>query len=39
MPGIGVITNPRSRVNKKDPSKMRQLGYLLGSRGSAEATR
>jgi diacylglycerol kinase (ATP) len=39
MPGIGVITNPRSRVNKKDPSKMQKLGYLLGSRGSAEATR
>ena len=39
MPGIGVITNPRSKVNKRDPSQMRQLGYLLGSRGSAEATR
>jgi diacylglycerol kinase (ATP) len=39
VPGIGVITNPRSRVNKRDPSRMRQLGYLLGSRGSAEATR
>ena len=39
VPGIGVITNPRSRSNKRDPQKMRQLGYLLGSRGSAEATR
>ena len=39
MPGIGVITNPRSRINQRDPQKMRQLGYLLGSRGSAEATR
>jgi diacylglycerol kinase family enzyme len=39
VPGIGVITNPRSRVNKKDPAKMRQLGYLLGSRGSPYATR
>jgi diacylglycerol kinase family enzyme len=39
VPGIGVITNPRSRVNKRDPSRMRQLGYLLGSRGSAEATK
>jgi diacylglycerol kinase (ATP) len=37
--GIGVITNPRSRVNKKDPSRMRQLGYLLGSQGSPYATR
>jgi diacylglycerol kinase (ATP) len=39
VPGIGVITNPRSRVNKRDPARMRQLGYLLGSRGAAEATR
>lgn len=39
VPGIGVITNPRSRVNKRDPQRMRQLGYLLGSRGSAEATK
>jgi diacylglycerol kinase family enzyme len=39
VPGIGVITNPRSRVNQRDPGKMRELGYLLGSRGSAEATR
>ncbi len=39
MAGIGVITNPRSRSNKRHPGKMRQLGYLLGSRGAAEATR
>ncbi len=39
MPGIGVITNPKSRANKKNPTRMRELGQLLGSRGSAEATR
>ena len=39
VPGIGVITNPRSRANKRDPSSMRRLGYLIGDRGSAEATR
>lgn len=39
MPGIGVITNPRSRENKRDPQKMRQLGYLLGSRGAPYATK
>jgi diacylglycerol kinase (ATP) len=39
VPGIGVITNPRSRVNKRDPQRMRQLAYLLGSRGAAEATK
>jgi diacylglycerol kinase family enzyme len=39
VPGIGVITNPRSRANKRDPGKMRRLGYLLGSAGAAEATK
>jgi diacylglycerol kinase (ATP) len=39
VPGIGVITNPRSRVNKRDPGKMRQLGYLLGSHGAPYATK
>ena len=39
MPGIGVITNPRSRLNRRDPSGMRKLGYLIGDRGSAAATR
>jgi diacylglycerol kinase (ATP) len=39
MAGIGVITNPRSRVNKRDPSEMRKLAYLIGSQGTAEATR
>jgi len=39
VPGIGVITNPRSRANLRDPSKARKLGYLIGSHGSAQATR
>lgn len=39
MPGIGVITNPRSRLNKRNPAAMRKLGYLIGDRGSAAATR
>ena len=34
MAGIGLITNPRSRVNKRDPGQARRLGYLLGSRGA-----
>src|SRR5579871_3462488 len=38
MPGIGLITNPRSRANVRDPSKTRKLGYLIGSHGTAEAT-
>ena len=39
MPGIGLITNPRSRANLRDPSKPRKLGYLIGSHGTAEATK
>jgi diacylglycerol kinase family enzyme len=39
VPGIGVITNPRSKANLRDPKKMRQLGYLLGSAGSPYATK
>jgi diacylglycerol kinase family enzyme len=39
MSGIGVITNPRSKANKRDPGKMVRLAYLLGSRGEAQATR
>lgn len=38
MSGIGIITNPRSRANRRDPSRVRALAYLVGSRGAAEAT-
>ncbi len=38
MPGIGLITNPRSRVNRRYPERIRRLGYLIGAHGSAEAT-
>jgi diacylglycerol kinase (ATP) len=37
--GVGIITNPRSRSNKRDPLGMRRLGYLVGTRGAAAATR
>jgi diacylglycerol kinase family enzyme len=39
VPGIGLITNPRSRVNQRDPGRALRLGYLIGSHGTAEATR
>jgi diacylglycerol kinase family enzyme len=39
VPGIGLITNPRSRAYKRDPSQPRKLGYLIGSHGTAEATK
>jgi diacylglycerol kinase family enzyme len=38
MSGIGLITNPRSGVYRRDPRGARQLGYLIGSQGTAEAT-
>ncbi|MFH0899175.1 MAG: diacylglycerol kinase family protein [Pseudomonadota bacterium] len=34
MPGIGVITNPRSRANRRDPARMQALACLLGSEGT-----
>jgi diacylglycerol kinase family enzyme len=38
LPGIGVIHNPHSRKNKKDPEWMNSMGYLVGSRGSSVST-
>jgi diacylglycerol kinase family enzyme len=38
LPGIGVVTNPRSKVNRRDPAGMHRLAYLLGARGEAEQT-
>ena len=38
MPGVGVITNPRSRVNRRDPTVASRLAWLIGSRGAAAAT-
>jgi len=33
MPGIGVLTNPRSRKNKRNPKLARHLAYTLGDAG------
>lgn len=33
MPGIAVVTNPRSRQNRRNPAMAGQLAYLLGDRG------
>lgn len=33
MPGIAVVTNPRSRQNRRNPQMAGQLAYLLGDRG------
>lgn len=36
MGGIGVITNPRSRQNLRNPSIADRLGYILGEKGVLE---
>ena len=38
MSGIGVISNPKSRKNKKDPELMKKLGYILGDNGISYQT-
>lgn len=30
MAGIGIVTNPHSRQNRRHPNRMRRLGYVLG---------
>lgn len=37
MGGIGVVTNPRSRRNRKNPGLRRELSYILGERDRLEA--
>lgn len=38
MPGIGIITNPHSRRNRRYPEQMRRLGYILGQHDAYELT-
>lgn len=35
---IGVITNPHSKLNRKNPSRPRRLAYILGEQGVFEMT-
>ena len=39
MPGIGVITNPRSRRNRRDPRLAKHLAYVLGEKGQLYSPR
>ena len=36
MPGIGVISNPRSGMNKRNPRLARKLAYILGDKNILE---
>lgn len=38
MAGIGMITNPHSKANKKNPNNIKMLGYILGHQGRLEVT-
>ncbi|MCG3172993.1 MAG: hypothetical protein GMKNLPBB_01165 [Myxococcota bacterium] len=38
MAGIGVIINPRSRRNLKNPDRLKQFSYIVGDRGSCRET-
>lgn len=38
MPGIGIITNPHSRRNRRYPEQMRRLAYVLGQGDAHELT-
>lgn len=33
MPGIAVVSNPRSRMNRRDPGLSGQMSFMLGTRG------
>jgi len=38
MAGIGIITNPYSKLNKRNPVRPLLLGYILGEQGQLEVT-
>jgi len=38
MPGIGIILNPHSRSNRKNPDRIKRLGFIVGDKGSCKMT-
>ena len=38
MAGIGIITNPNSKLNIKKPTRGLLLGYIVGQFGNLEIT-
>ncbi len=39
MPGIGVVLNPHSKRYKKNPEKLKRMGFIVGDKGSCESTK
>lgn len=38
MSGIGIILNPYSRSNRRNPDRVKHLGFIVGDKGSCHAT-
>lgn len=38
MSGVGIILNPHSRSNRRNPGRVRRLGFIVGDKGSCHAT-
>jgi len=38
MPGIGIVLNPHSKKHRKDPDRMKRMGFIVGDRGSCQET-
>ncbi|MDD9949990.1 MAG: diacylglycerol kinase family protein [Zetaproteobacteria bacterium] len=38
MPGVGIIANPHSKLNRKNPKRQELLGYIAGSKGHLRIT-
>jgi len=39
MPGIGVVLNPHSKRYKKNPEKLKRMGFIVGDKGHFGATK
>jgi hypothetical protein len=39
MPGIGVVLNPHSKRYKKNPEKLKRMGFIVGDKGHVGATK
>ncbi|PIR25286.1 MAG: hypothetical protein COV43_05940 [Deltaproteobacteria bacterium CG11_big_fil_rev_8_21_14_0_20_42_23] len=38
MAGIGIVLNPHSKSNKKNPERAKRLGFIVGDKGSCHET-
>lgn len=38
MSGIGIILNPYSRSNRKNPDRIKHMGFIVGDKGSCHST-